>query len=228
MISIEPFVYFKKISIINLEEMIEYFKQLESNTTNHTEVFYDFESSMESMKVSYFRKVNSLDLSVDSSTQEIIPEHSPNILRSEIIINFSNETLIVWGRPNIVKFLNVHLNNNPYYKIFDKTIDFYSYFDNFNIFDPEITEVSFNDINVIGKYISTASLTISNTTDALFLINNLGAKVSKVRVKLYSKQNDFVELNTDLEKGIIKLNLPIANKVFIEDIKSEINNLKLG
>ncbi|MEC3196139.1 hypothetical protein P9Z84_26085 [Bacillus cereus] len=225
MLNLEPFVYVNKIVVNDIDKVREYFEKLLSQKSS-TEGYHSLESSEEIIAINYYRVINTFDFSFDKENNKIVSEETPKIMNAELRLNLENKTLIVWGKPSIIKFINKILQGEKPFDIKSSGFDFECFYENFSKCKTDITEVAFNEIKVLNKYIPVATLSMTNNNDALYLVGNLGAKVSRVKIKVYSKAEEFVELDTNLEQGTIKLDFQSIDKNFIEDIKETINNLK--
>ncbi|HDR8434264.1 TPA: hypothetical protein QC285_004068 [Bacillus cereus] len=226
MLNLEPFVYVNKIVVNDIDKTREYFEKL-SLQKNSIEGYHILESSEETIVINYYRVINTFDFSFDKENNKIISEETPRIMNAELRLNLETKTLIVWGKPSVIKFINKILQDEELFQVLSNRLEFDNFYESFSKCKFEIMEVSFNDIRVLNKYVPTATLSTTSNSDALYLVKNLGAEVSRVKIKIFSKNDDFVELDTNLEDGIIKFNYQVIDKVFIEDIKEIINNLKL-
>ncbi|MFT4407466.1 hypothetical protein ACMXY3_25635 [Bacillus cereus] len=222
----EPCVYVSRILVNNLDKTREYFEGL-SLQKNNTEGYHILESSEETIVINYYRVINTFDFSFDKEKNKIVSEETPKIMNAELRFNLETKTLIVWGKPCVIKFINKILQDQELFQVISNELEFDNLYRNFSKCKSEITEVSFNDIRVLNKYIPNATLSTTSSSDALYLVKNLGAEISRVKIKIFSKYDDFVELDINLVDGIIKFNYQVIDKVFIEDIKEIINNLKL-
>ncbi len=226
MLNLEPFVYVNKIVVNDIGKVREYFEAL-LQRRNSTEGYHSLESSEEIIAINYYRVINTFEFSFDKENNKIVSEETPKIMNAELRLNLENGTLIVWGKPSVIKFINKVLQDEELFQVKSNGFEFEDFYKNFSECKTEITEVAFKDIRVLNKYIPIATLSTTSNNDALYLVENLGAKISRVKVKVFSKDEDFVELDTNLEDGIIKFNFQVIDKVFIDDIKEKINNLKL-
>jgi hypothetical protein len=226
MISIEPFVYFNKVIIEDVNKVREFFIKLQKKAQKN-EGFFGLEFSDISVKIFYRRLISSFDISIDIENDKMMTEEASKIVNAEIILNLENETLIIWGRPNIIKYLNTYFQGEKYFSIINRQVDFQTFFNCFNKSTTVIREVSFKDIKVLDKYISVATLSTANSNDALYLIKNLGAKVAKIKLLYMARSNDSIEIDLNLEEAEIKLNINSINKIFIEELKELINNLEI-
>lgn len=226
MLNLEPFVYVSKIVVNDIDKVRGYFEKLLSQRSS-TEGYHTLESSEEVIAINYYRVINTFDFSFDKENNKIVSEETPKIMNAELRLNLENETLIVWGKPSVIKFVNKILQDEELFQVKSNGFEFKSFYKNFSDCKTEITEVSFNDIRVLNKYIPVATLSTTSNNDALYLVENLGAEVSRVKIRIFSKDDEFVELDTNLEDGIIKFNFQVIDKVFIEDIKEKVNKLKL-
>lgn len=226
---IEPYVYINKVLIQDKVKVQEFFQNLEdeSATSKEKEGYYGFETTDDLLSLNYYRMKNTFDFSIDDKTNEIVSDKTPELFKAEIQLNFIKNILIVWGRPYIIKYLNTQFQSDKYFNILNEKVNFYDFYKNFDSNECNINEVSFKDIKVLDKYISVATLTTASNKDALYLIKELGAEVSTVKLKIVSVENDIAMLDINLEDGVIKLNIPTANKFFIENIKDQINNLDI-
>ncbi|MGC9298970.1 hypothetical protein [Bacillus cereus] len=226
MLNLEPFVYINKIVVNDIDKVREYFEKLLLQK-NNTEGYHTLESSEEIISINYYKVMNTFDFSFDKQNNKIISEETPKIMNAELRLNLENQTLIVWGKPSVIKFINKILQDRELFQVKSNGFEFESFYKNFSECKTEITEVAFNDIRVLNKYIPVATLSTTSNNDALYLIGNLGARVSRVKIRIFSKEDEFVELDTNLEDGVIKFNFQVIDRVFIEEIKEKINKLKL-
>ena len=228
--SIEPYVYIKKINFKQKEEIIMYFSNLERKYRDSSvEGYFDLEIDEHSLSIKYYRVLSSMDLVVDNLSKQVFSDEVTSVIKAEIIINFYHKTLVIWGRPSIYKSLYNEFLHNKHFEIKPTILQMDCLIKSFHKVDAEIVQIALKDVKIFGKYVSRVSFTTKNTDDAIYLAEKIGAKIVTIKFKIPAKINEYFYIEINLLECEFKFSTTILMDALVkEKLEDIINTMNLN
>ncbi|WHP41459.1 hypothetical protein [Lysinibacillus capsici] len=228
--SIEPYVYIKKINFFKKEEVISYFQKLEQKFRDSSvEGYFDLEIDKDFLSLKYYRVLSTTDLIVDNLSKQVLSDEISSVIKADIIINFYYKTLVIWGRPSIYKSLYSEFLHNKHFEIKSTILQMDCLIKSFKDVDAEIVQIALKDVRILGKHVTRVSFSTNNTEDAIYLAKKIGAKIVTIKFKIPAKINEFFYIEINLLECEFKFSTTILmDSIVKEKLEEIINTMNLN
>ncbi|WP_163070842.1 hypothetical protein [Priestia flexa] len=226
MLNLEPYVYFKKICIKDVEALYNHLNYLESLNLKN-EGYYDLEREGDLLTFSYYKAMFTKNLVFDDFKEHLINQDTTMLTKMDIRINVKDEVALFFGKSNFEKITISKIFPDEIISIIDEEVDFKVLYQNFINLSHQITSVAFEELSIGGINVRRAKFEMLSNEDAFEMIRKVNLPVYELDLEIYFDDEDIINLYINLQKSFINIKFNSVRKIYLEKFTDFLNGIKI-